>query len=81
MTLSIKTALFCIGNILLFLGLIKLFFKTRKKFLAAVYYLFIPDIISDLKKDFEEDFKATHLFWLMILLFFGLVAIQLFLFF
>jgi hypothetical protein len=81
MNFTLKLILFCLGNMVLFVLLIKLFFKTGKRFKKAIYYLFLPDLFSMIKNDFDNDFRYSGIFWFMMLTFFLLFSVQVLLFF
>ncbi len=61
-----KTAIILIADLILALLLIKLIFKTLKNFWRSIYYYLYPNIISILKKDYDNDFNYTHKLLLFI---------------
>lgn len=65
--MSSKAILLLVVNIAILVLLIKIIFKTGKEFFKAIKYYFYPDIVSMLKKDFNNDFNYTHKLILLIL--------------
>jgi len=60
--------------------LAKLIFKTFKRFLTGIKYLFIPNIISVITNDWDNDFNYTHrmIFWAAILFVVLLIEVTIF---
>ena len=67
MNFTLKLILFCSGNVVILIFLIKLFFKTGKRFKKVIYYLFLPDIFAIIKNDYDNDFHYSGIFWFMML--------------
>jgi hypothetical protein len=64
--MSLKTILICIADILILTLLIQIIFKSFKNFWKSIYYLFVPNFFSILRKDYDNDFNYTHKFLLFI---------------
>lgn len=54
----------------------KLIFKTFKRFLTGIKYILMPNIVSIIRNDWDNDFNYTHrmIFWAAIL--FAVVMIE-----
>lgn len=74
--LSTKNIIIASINIALFLILVKIIFKSGKKFLLSIYYIFYPNILSILKKDFDRDATHTYKLLLLLAILFIVVAIE-----
>ena len=79
--MSLKTIIILSVNTVLAVWLIKILFKTFKEFLKSIYYIFCPNIVSLLKKDYENDFTYTHKLLFLILILVGIVFMEFFLFY
>ncbi len=75
--MSTKTAIILLINLVLALLLIKVIFKTFKNFLRSIYYYLYPNIISILKKDYDNDFNYTHKLLLFIVIIVIIILIEL----
>lgn len=56
-------------DILLSIILARILFGNVKNFIRSIYYLLLPDIVSLLKRDFDNDFNFTY----KLLLFLGIL--------
>ena len=75
-----KTTFLILMNIFFSILIGKLIFRNFKNFKRALYYIIYPDIISIIKKDYNNDFNYTHrmLAFVGILLVLLLIEIKLF---
>lgn len=78
--MSAKTIIIIIVDLLIGVILAKMIFKTFKNFLRSIYYFFLPNIISIVKKDFQNDFNYSYrlLFLLIILVVIVLMEVKFF---
>lgn len=74
--MSAKTIIIIACDLLILIILIKLIFKTYKNFFRSIYYVLYPDILSVLKKDFDNDFKYTYKLILLLILLFVIIVIE-----
>ncbi len=78
--MSSKSIILIILDLLIAIGLVAWILKSFKNFKHAIYYLLLPNIVSIIKKDYDNDFSYTHklLFILVILFVIVLVEVNLF---
>ena len=65
-----KTLILIILNIAFGFVLAMIIFKTVKNFLKGIYYLCVLNILSIVKKDWDNDFNYTHkmLLWIAVMI-------------
>ena len=66
--MSVKLIIILLVDILLFILLLRLVFGSFKEIKKCFYYLVMPDIVSIIYKDFDNDFKYTHKFLFVVIL-------------
>lgn len=68
-----KVLIVLLFNLVVLIVLFKIFFKNLAGFKKAIYYFIKPDILSIIRKDYDNDFNYTHkmLFFLVAA---GLIA-------
>lgn len=71
-----KTLIQIILNTAFGIVLAMIIFKTFKNFLKGIYYLCLPNIVSIVKKDWDNDFNYTHKMLLWIVLMISIIIIE-----
>ena len=79
--MSTKTIIILFINLVLAVILAKLIFNTLKNFLRSIYYFLYPNIISILKKDYDNDFNYTHKLLLFIAIIIIILLLELYFFY
>lgn len=79
--MSIKLICILLTNTFLFVLLLRLVFGSFKEIKKCFYYLLMPDIVSIIYKDFDNDFKYTHKFLFVVLLMVIITFIEFYLFY
>ena len=75
--MSNKVILILILDILIFILLLKLVFRSWKEFKRCLYYLIKPDFISMIEKDWHKDFRYTLKFTFVIIIMVIIVFLEL----
>lgn len=68
-------------DLVIALVLIKWIFKTFKNLKSALYYLFVPNIVSVINRDYENDFSYTHKLLLILIILFVILMTEIKLFY
>lgn len=66
--MSSKLIIILLVNIILFILFLRLIFGSFKEIKKCLYYLFMPDLVSLIYKDFDNDFKYTHKFLFVVII-------------
>lgn len=74
--MSSITIFFIFVNFILLIFFTKLIFKTFKEFKRCLFYLWMPDIVSIAYKKYDEDFKYTYKFLLLLIIMFAICLIE-----
>ena len=74
--MSIKFIIILLANLTIFILLLRLVFGSFKEIKRCFYYLWMPDIVSIIYKDFDNDFKYTHKFLFVVLIMVIITFIQ-----
>ena len=74
--MSAKSILLIVLNVVIAICLVKLILGSYKKFKRAVYYFLMPDIISIIKRDFDNDVSYSYRLLLIIILLIAIVVIE-----
>ena len=79
--MSGKLIIILLVNTLLFVLLLRLVFGSFKEIKKCFYYLWMPDIVSMIYKDYDKDFKYTHKFLFIVIIMAIITFIELYFFY
>lgn len=74
--MSEKSVLLIVLNVVIAICLVKLILGSFKNFKKAIYYFLMPDIISIIKRDFDNDVSYSYRLLLIIILLNVIVFIE-----
>lgn len=64
--MSAKSIILIVVDLIIFIGLLKLVFRSFKEVKRCIYYMIKPNILSIAVKDYDNDFNYTHRFLFFI---------------
>jgi hypothetical protein len=79
--MSEKTIILLLINTLIFIGILRLVFRSFKVIKKCFFYLIKPDIVSIIDNSYNKDFKYTNRFLFVIILMIAIGVIEFVLFY